>query len=189
MPVFVEALTRKDEGMSEVINRLAQGDWIIHSRYGLGQVVGVEEKTLEDSKQPYYNVRTYTFSYWLSSSNLESGRIRRIAHSDEFQQALNLISDEPVLLDENFRARMQGINDLIAENSIQSKAQLIRDMHARNVRKDIHANERGILDIQKDQFIEEFVISCQISEITAREQIRVALAKSSENIKPKKPAF
>jgi RNA polymerase-interacting CarD/CdnL/TRCF family regulator len=62
-------------------------------------------------------------------------------------------------------------------------------MHARNVKKDIHANERGILDMQKDQFIEEFVISCKISENTARDQIRAALAKSSENIKPKKPAF
>lgn len=175
--------------MHENITGLSQGDWIIHSRYGLGQVVGVEEKTLDDCKRPYYNVKTDTFSYWLSSANLESGRIRRIAQSEEFYQALNLISAEPALLDENFRTRMQGINDLIAENSILSKAQLIRDMHARNVKKDIHANERGILDMQKDQFIEEFIISCQIPEKTAREQIRVALAKSSENIKPKKPAF
>jgi RNA polymerase-interacting CarD/CdnL/TRCF family regulator len=175
--------------MHENIIGLTQGDWIIHSRYGLGQVIGVEEKTLEDCKLPYYNVKTDTFSYWLSSSNLESGRIRRIARSEEFNKALNLISAEPVLLDENFRTRMQSINDLIAENSILSKAQLIRDMHARNVRKDIHANERGILDMQKDQFIEEFMISCQIPEKTARDQIRAALEKSSENIKPKKPAF
>jgi RNA polymerase-interacting CarD/CdnL/TRCF family regulator len=175
--------------MHENIIKLTQGDWIIHSRYGLGQVVGVEEKTLEDSKQSYYNVKTDSFSYWLSSSNLESGRIRRIAGSEEFSQALNLISTEPVNLDENFRNRMLAINDLITENSILSKAQLIRDMHARNVRKDIHANERGILDLQKDQFVEEFVISCQIPENTARDQIRAALAKSSENIKPKKPAF
>ncbi|MBM3137022.1 MAG: hypothetical protein FJZ98_02420 [Chloroflexi bacterium] len=175
--------------MHENITRLTQGDWIIHTRYGLGQVVGIEEKTLDDNIKLYYNVKTVAFSYWLSSLNLESGRIRRFAGSEEFNQALNLISSEPGNLDENFRNRMQTINDLIAENSILSKALLIRDMHARNVRKDIHANERGILDQQKDQFVEEFVVSCQIPEKTARDQIRIALAKSNENTKRKKPAF
>jgi len=169
--------------------KLNQGDWIVHSRYGLGQVVGVEEKSLDEGIQPYFNVKTDSFSYWISKSNLSSGRIRRIAQAEEFYQAMTLISAEPTLLDENFRSRLQGINDLIAENSILSKAQLIRDMHARNFRKDIHANERGMLEELKDQFVEEFVVSCQVPEKIVREQIKDALDKSCANIKPKKPAF
>lgn len=165
------------------------GDWIVHSRYGLGQVVGMEEKTLDEGIQTYVNVKTGTFSYWISQTNLLSGRVRRMASSEEFYQAMTLIGTEPFLLDDNFRNRLQGINDLIDENSIFSKAQLIRDIHARNFRKDIHANERGMLEELKDQFVEEFMVSCQISEETARAQIKDALEKSCANIKPKKPAF
>jgi RNA polymerase-interacting CarD/CdnL/TRCF family regulator len=175
--------------MNNDLMELAQGDWIVHSRYGLGQVIGVEEKSMNEGIQPCFNVKTGTFSYWISTSNLSSGRIRRIANTDEFYQAITLIGAEPVLLDENFRNRLQGINNLIAENSILAKARLIRDIHARNFRKDIHANERGMLEELKDQFVDEFMVSCQVSEKTARAQIKEALDKSCANIKPKKPAF
>ena len=175
--------------MEKHLMELNQGDWIVHSRYGLGQVIGVEEKSLDEGIQPYFNVKTDSFSYWISKSNLTSGRIRRIGQAEDFYKAMTLISAEPALLDENFRSRLQGINDLIDENSILSKAQLIRDIHARNFKKDIHANERGMLEDIKDQFVEEFMVSCQISEKTARAQIKDALEKSCANIKPKKPAF
>ncbi len=175
--------------MEELLLDLDRGDWIVHSRYGLGQVVAVEEKSLAGKDQLYFNVKTETFNYWLSKDNLNSGRVRHLGESVEFYEALNLISSEPELLDENFHNRLQSIKDLISENSILSKAQLIRDMNGRNVRKDIHSNERNILETQKDQFINEFALACQVSENDARDQVRSALEKSSVNLKHKKPLF
>lgn len=175
--------------MTTSLTELVQGEWIVHSRYGLGQVICQEEKSLSGQMQIYYNVKTGDFNYWLSVSNLGSGRVRPIACSSDFSQALALIGEEPVLLDENYHNRLQCINALLAENSILSKAQLIRDIHARNVRKDIHANERGILEALKIQFIDECILACQMSEQDARDQLQDALKKSCTNIKPKKPAF
>lgn len=175
--------------MSENGLALAKGDWVIHTRYGLGQVVCMEEKELFGEKDYFYNIKTEIFSYWVSTANLDSGRVRHIAGSEEFTKALELLSAEPVVLDENFHNRLQGINNLLAENTICSKAELIRDIHARNVRKDIHANEKGILDTLKGQFVNELSLANDISEQEAWEMMREALKKSSANVKPKKPAF
>lgn len=175
--------------MSVIMKELAEGDWIVHSRYGIGQVMCLEEKALSGETEVYYNVKTEGFNYWLSISNLGSGRVRPIAGSTDFDEALSLIGAEPTLLDENYHNRLQGINNLLAENTIFSKAQLIRDINARNVRKDIHANERGILETLKNQFVNEFALSCQLNEHNARDQMQEALKKSSVNLKPKKPAF
>ena len=175
--------------MAKNLLDLTKDDWIVHSRYGLGQVIDIEEKLLDGQLQPCFKVKTDTFDYWLSKENLNSGRIRRIAESGDFYQALNLISSEPQMLDENFHNRLQEINELIAENSILSKAQLIRDMNGRNIRKDIHSNERDILETQKNQFIGEFALACQVTENSARDEVRSALDKSGLNLKPKKPIF
>lgn len=168
---------------------LSQGDWIVHSRYGLGQVVCLEEKALSGPAETFFNVKTEAFSYWISVSNLDTGRVRPIAGSEEFDQALVLMGQEPSLLDENFHNRLQGINNMLNENTIFSKAELIRDINGRNMRKDIHANEKGILENLKIQFINEFAVSCQLTEQAARTRVQDALKKSSLNIKPKKPAF
>ena len=175
--------------MNENVMELAEGDWIIHTRYGLGQVMCMEEKELLGERKNYYNVKTEIFNYWLSISSLNSGRVRHVARSSDFSKALDIIASEPAALDENFHNRLQSINDLLAENTIFSKAQLIRDINARNVRKDIHANEKGILETLKGQFVNELALSCQVSENDARDKMQEALKKSSANVKPKKPAF
>ena len=71
----------------------------------------------------------------------------------------------------------------------QLGAALIRDIHARNVQKDIHINEKSQLELLSQQFIHEWVVACDISESQARAELREALKESSVHLKPKKSPF
>jgi RNA polymerase-interacting CarD/CdnL/TRCF family regulator len=115
--------------------------------------------------------------------------VRRVAPAVVFNEALELIASEPQKLDNNFRRRLMHIQNLVEEASLKSKAILIRDMHARDVQKDMHVNEKKILDNLQRQFLTEWVQSCHIPLEEARAQLREALNKSSASLTPKKPAF
>lgn len=168
---------------------LSKGDWIVHSRHGLGQVTGTDTKALAGVSQDFYVVRTESITYWLPKGELDSERIRPVANNEAFSEALEILSQAPKRLDENFRRRLADIHDRVQACSLKTKAALIRDMYARDVEKDVHVNERKILDTLQDQFINEWVAACGIDPETAMDQLRKALNLSSANLKRKKSHF
>ena len=43
--------------MSEENTAYAKGDWIVHTTYGLGQIMAIEKKRLAGKARAYYRVR------------------------------------------------------------------------------------------------------------------------------------
>lgn len=175
--------------MSKITLELAEGDWIVHSRHGLGQVTGMDKKELFGDRKVFYIVKTELVTYWLSLSELDSGRVRPVESADIFKDAIKVISGEPQKLDNNFRRRLMHIRNLVEDATLISKAELIRDLHARDIQKDMHVNEKKILENLERQFCNEWVQSCDISLEEARENLQRALEKSSANLTPKKSTF
>ena len=58
-------------------------------------------------------------------------------------------------------------------------------MYARNARKDIHINEKKIMDTLQQQFINEWVSACDIEMEKAKDELRKALKLSSKLLKTK----
>jgi len=175
--------------MADERTELERGCWVVHALHGLGQVTGVDTKEISGKKQQFYVVKTDQITYWLPVEDRDTQRIRPMATKESFQNALDLISSEPQKLDENFRRRLTYIKDQINEGSLQAKAGLIRDIHARDVQKDIHINEKKILENLISQFLEEWIESTGLDAKSARQQLNEALQKSCANLKPRKSSF
>jgi CarD family transcriptional regulator len=175
--------------MSKITLELAEGDWIVHSRHGLGQIIGMDKKELFGDRKVFYIVKTEMITYWLSLSEVDSGRVRPVESSEVFDHALDILGSEPEALDNNFRRRLMHIQNLVEDATLLSKAALIRDLHARDVQKDMHVNEKKILENLQRQFQNEWVQSCQITSEEARTRVHDALDHSSANLVHKKPAF
>lgn len=168
--------------MTTVELDLAKGDWIVHNMHGLGQVVGLDSKEISGDKKIFYEVKTKKLTYWLAVSESNSNRIRHVASTRTIKRALKVISSEPQPLSENFRKRLNDIRESIEDGSLKSKALLIRDLHARNVKRDIHVNEKRILDTLKQQFVNEYAKVFGVKPEEASTELREALKKSSANI-------
>ncbi len=175
--------------MPKITLELAEGDWIVHSRHGLGQIIGMDKKELFGDRKVFYIVKTELITYWLSLSEVDSGRIRQVESAEVFEQALAILRSEPEPLDNNFRRRLMHIQTSVEDATLLSKAALIRDLHARDVQKDMHVNEKKILENLEHQFVNEWVQSCRITPEEARSQMNDALSRSSANLVHKKPAF
>src|SRR4030066_1156555 len=175
--------------MSKITLELAEGDWIVPPPHGLGQITGMDKKELFGDRKVFYIVKTELITYWLSLSEVDSGRIRTVESAEVFEKALEIIASEPKALDNNFRRRLMHIQTLVEDATLLSKAALIRDLHARDIQKDMHVNEKKILENLERQFINEWVQSCRITAEEARAQLSGALSRGSANLVHKKPAF
>ena len=183
------AASKKDMDIMDDHTDLEKGSWVVHAQHGLGQVTGVDVKEISGVKNKFYVVKTDQITYWLPVDDQENLRIRPMASIQSFQNALELISSEPEKLDDNFRRRLFYIKEQITEGSLQGKARLIRDIHARDLQKDIHINEKKILENLISQFLREWVEATGIEIKSARLQLHEALVKSSAHLKPKKSVF
>ena len=175
--------------MTQVHLELKEGDWIVHASHGLGQITGMDAKEFQGDKRAYYVVKTSQITYWLPVAESASARIRPLSSPDDFSKALDQISSDPQPLSEAFRKRLDYIRQQVDSCSLIQKAALIRDLYARNVQRDIHINEKKILEKLQTQFVDEWVIACRIEPETAWNRMRTALKKSSANLKAKKPIF
>jgi len=171
--------------MTKITLELSEGDWIVHNRHGLGQITGMDTKELLGDRKVFYVVKTDSITYWLPIGETGSERIRPVANSKAFEEAAKVLTQTPKALNENFRRRLAYIQEKSQDSDLMTKAALIRDMYARDVQKDVHINEKKILDTLKRQFINEWTAACEISSDEAEILLDQALQKSISKLKTK----
>ena len=171
--------------MTKITLELSEGDWIVHNRHGLGQITGMDTKELLGDRKVFYVVKTDSITYWLPIGETGSERIRPVSTSTAFEEATKVLSQAPKDLNENFRRRLAYIQEKSQDSDLMTKAALIRDMYARDVQKDVHINEKKILETLKRQFINEWVAACEMDRDEAENQMDQALQKSISKLKIK----
>lgn len=154
---------------------LAKGDWIVHANYGLGQVQGEDTKVLAGEENEYYKVKTRTATYWLLKSRVNADKIRQVASSKKFEQALIEIGQEPEIMAKDFRKRRAQIAEVIETNSVVAFASLIRDLHHRRKEKNLNENEKNALNLLKSRFAREWSVAQGIEEDEALSRLEKSL--------------
>ena len=164
--------------MKKVMLELKEGDFIVHATHGVGKITGIESKQLDNEKRVFYVVKTNKLTYWLPVVQSQSNRIRSVCAPSTFKKALSEIRHNPEALSNNFRKRIKFIKEEMGRCSVSANARLIRDLHARNAEKNLHVNEHRTLDKLKDQFVNEWSVSADISKSEARTKLEEALSIS-----------
>jgi RNA polymerase-interacting CarD/CdnL/TRCF family regulator len=157
----------------------AQGDWIVHAYYGVGQVKEMEKKELEGEKQTFHRVETFDGEYWLSVSGTGVEYIRPIASEYQIKRALTLVRTTPEELPENHTQRGRVIHEAIRDPSLYTKARMIRDLHAREQEARLNFSEEDALSKMKKQFLDEWSVIKDMDREVLEEKLDEALNTSN----------
>lgn len=131
------------------------GDWIVHVDYGVGQVLGEDQKTLGGEKCRFLRVKTSDSIYWIPIKNIDNIRIRPIASKNQFRYALILIQKAPKKLAKSYLARRREIAQTLKDVSLYSKVRLMRDLNARKS-TNFNSFDSNVLVNIKEQFLLEW---------------------------------
>lgn len=157
------------------------GDWIIHYYHGVGKVEDIVEKGLDGNQKLYYKVSTKEIDYWIPLEDEGSEHIEPIRSKEDFNEALNIIEQKPIPIAQHHKTRKKKIHDRWMIGSLESRAELLRDLYGRLKLEKLSFNEKGMMEKVQSFFISEWLITDEaLTRKQAKKRLRAAL-KSSVN--------
>ena len=169
--------------------RFKIGDWIVHSYYGVGEVVDILEKDLDGHREMFYRVSAAEIEYWLPNAKADAEHIHPIRTKKEFDQAIKILSKPPVLISEPPNRSKRLIYERWLDGSLPARAALLRDLNGRNSKKVLSYDEKKTFEKAENYFIDEWIISNpSLSRTQAKQELNKALTVSvqSEALEPEK---
>jgi len=159
-------------------NTYLRGDWIVHARYGVGQVKGIEKKALDVKQKLFFKVKTFNGVYWLPVMGTDVDYIRPITTEGKIKRALTIIRKPPKELPDNHSKRNKEIIEALSDTSLYVKARMIRDLHGKQDETKLNFTEEDALTKMKRQFVNEWSVVKEIDREVLKERLEQALAIS-----------
>lgn len=163
-PILKESIVSKQPA-------LEQGDWIVHTYYGIGQITNVVTRTIGEEKAKYYRVDARNSTFYIPVDNPINDRIRPLSSEYKLRKAKKILRSEPEELPENHNDRRKYISEFSGNSEMDISAQILRDLHHRKQAHGLNDYEQRILDSTEKMFIREWAIIQEISEDQAQEKL------------------
>lgn len=164
--------------MSLSLSVLCEGDWIVHRRYGIGQIKQKEEKTISGVCSEYYKVKTPDSEIWLPISKLDQSWFRPIATPNEIDEAIEILTQPATTMAPEFLRRKERIQQVQNENSVPAIAQLIRDLSGRQQQKSLSMTEQEALRRLKGRLATEWAVAMDKEQECALKELQSILEKA-----------
>jgi RNA polymerase-interacting CarD/CdnL/TRCF family regulator len=137
----------------------SEGDWIVHSHYGVGQIEGVEVKSISGDDTRYFRITTTDSTFWVPVDQMNSEVLRPLSTPEEIQLAIGELQRPAKEMSPNSKVRQSQIQSVRILNTPGAIAQLIRDLRARKRDKGVlYSSERSAFDTLKQRLVQEWAI-------------------------------
>lgn len=153
------------------------GEWIVHKKYGVGQVKGIEKKTIGGEAREYFRVKISSGFYWLPIKQIPA-HVRAVSSKYKLNKALCAMHEKPNILPKNYKVRNKQVAERADGATLQAKGELIRDLNARKHLEGVNVSimDERQLDTLRQQFSREMAIILDIEPEEAESRIDLALA-------------
>ena len=159
--------------MSSNMETFTVGDWIVHNRYGIGEIKALEERPIHGESMDCFRVKTKDATYWLPIENANNDRTRRVVNKARFKRALDALKDQPKKMAKNYRTRNARIREIIYESgSLEKMAGLLRDLLALRKSKKLNTTEKNAVDKIRERMVREWSVSRDIPVEEARTKLQ-----------------
>ena len=138
-----------------------EGDTVMHWTYGLGQIIGLEERDLFGSKTIYYAVRVRDMTVWVPSDAELRHRLRSPISKSGFKELLAILSNPGETLPDDRLERRTRLLALLRDGRTQSLCRIISGLHAYRKVRPLNDSDQNILKQARTALLGEweFVLS------------------------------
>lgn len=146
------------------------GDQIIHTSYGPGIIIGIEEKRVADKSAQYYVVKTGELTLWVPLDATED-RIRFPMSKAEFKAHVDVLRGPGAELPDFHRERLGVLAERMKARSLPEICLVIRDLAGRSKAHPLNNNDREVMDTARNLLLSEWEIVDGISRAAARVEL------------------
>lgn len=144
------------------------GDKVIHSTYGIGEIIRIEKKVINDRPTNCYVLRTNELTIWIPINDLHQNSLRTPTLPDEFLRLFAILTSPGEALPEDRVLRKDQLIANMKNGQLASICQVVRDLtHLKRIKK-LNDQEKSILERAKNSLLTEWTYSLGVSEYQAQ---------------------
>jgi len=152
------------------------GDKVIHSIYGLGEVVRIEEKIINGRPTNCYVVSVNELTIWIPINDSHQNSLRTPTMPGEFEELFTILTSPGETLPEDRLLRKDLLVEQLKNGQLSSICQVVRDLTHWKRTKKLNDQEKSILERAINSLLTEWIYSLGVS----RHQAQQGLAKMLE---------
>jgi len=165
--------------MTKTKETYAPKQWIVHRHYGVGQVLGIETKSISGEENDYYRIKTRNSTIWVAIDQLDENQFRPVVTPQEFDEVLAILERPPRQMKANFNARKRRINQVKFKNSPLALARIVRDLWGRQSRRGSLSNtEHSALRRFTRRLLAEWSVCMRVDVPEAQKRLYALLQKN-----------
>jgi RNA polymerase-interacting CarD/CdnL/TRCF family regulator len=147
------------------------GDSVMHWTYGLGQVVGLEERALSGQKVLYYAVKVHDMTVWVPADSDLEKRLRLPTPASGFEQLFAILSGSEEPLPDDRQERKIRLVEQLRDGRAESLCRVIRDLFAFRRGKSLNENDQILLKRAQSALLGEWGFSLSIPAMQAESDL------------------
>jgi RNA polymerase-interacting CarD/CdnL/TRCF family regulator len=148
------------------------GNQVIHWTLGLGEVVGVEERSLSGESALYYLVRIKDLTVFVPADNGTECRLRSPSAKRDFQKMLGILSQPGTELAENRFERKAALRQEMADGKPESVFRVVRDLTFRARTKNLNDDDKNILERALSLLRSEMALALSVHPEQAEQELQ-----------------
>jgi RNA polymerase-interacting CarD/CdnL/TRCF family regulator len=147
------------------------GDPVMHCTFGLGQVVGLEERVISGQKTLYYEIKVRDLTVWVPADDKLESRLRPPTPAGGFKELFAILTGFGELLPDDRQERKVRLVEQLRDNRAESLCRVIRDLFAYQQGKSLNENDKGILRRVQNALLGEWSLSLSIPVLQAESDL------------------
>lgn len=151
------------------------GKWVVHFAHGLGQVLGIEERTMGGVRTVYYVIQLSDLTIWVPVDHSLASRLRPPSNAAEFREVISTLSEPAEILPNDYRQRNQQLQARLKEGSVRSWCTLLRDLTAHHRGHNLSNHDQELVKSVRKVLLSEWSFSLAITAEQAEKELRHAL--------------
>jgi len=146
------------------------GEQVIHWKFGLGEIVQLEEKVVLGKSALYYVVRIRDFLIWVHANEIGEASLRKPTPDSEFNSLFAILPSPGETLSLDCLERKQHLQDQMRNGKLEGICRVVRDLTSFSGVKKLNENDKSVLERARNSLITEWGLSlCVTSDQAERE--------------------
>ncbi len=153
------------------------GDPVMHWTYGLGHVIGIEERNIYGNNRVYYEVSINDLTLWVPDDEYITKRLRSPTSADEFDHLFSILASPGEPLPDNRQERKVQIVERLKDGRAETLCHVIRDLADYQQIRPLNETDQSLMKRVHNALIGEWVFALSVSIVDAEKELRRILTR------------
>jgi RNA polymerase-interacting CarD/CdnL/TRCF family regulator len=138
------------------------GEQVVHRVFGLGEIIKLDEKTIQGRTSSYYVVRISDITLWVLVNNAAGSSLRLPTPAGDFEEIFAILSGPGQPLSTDRLERKNQLAAQLKDGKLSSFCRIVRDLTFRRQSKKMNENDKDVLGLAKNLLLSEWAASLSI---------------------------